>query len=265
MTDRDDFPPKVKSQLALRVGYRCSNPNCNKLTIGPSPAGAGVLSVGVAAHITAAAPLGPRYDPSLTPEQRRSCDNGIWTCEICGRGIDGDESAFPVELLRKWKRAREAAALHELAGGAFADRALPSEGEPPRVLDDYLEYTTEHNLLFALHLFNPMREIITVQAIDVLILPVVEPLPWGQGPVMVETMMVGGQMIPGLRRVPFDIAPESEAIYLRYVAPSVDAVRAKAEQIVARYVWRARRNPKIQGEAAVQVLFFEREKVGWPE
>lgn len=59
---RDDFTAPTKKRLAGRAGHRCSNPDCQTLTIGPQPGGNGTISLGEAAHITAAAPGGPRYD-----------------------------------------------------------------------------------------------------------------------------------------------------------------------------------------------------------
>ena len=52
---RDDFPRPVVETLAKRVGNRCSNPGCRKLTSGPHTEDEKVLNVGVAAHVTAAA------------------------------------------------------------------------------------------------------------------------------------------------------------------------------------------------------------------
>jgi len=63
--------------------------------------------MGVASHVTAASPGGARYDPSLSAEQRKSYDNGIWLCEYCGRLVDKDEATYPVELLREWKASAE--------------------------------------------------------------------------------------------------------------------------------------------------------------
>src|SRR5712691_4284186 len=74
---RDDFPTAVKGTLARRVGMHCSNPECRKLTSGPREDPSQAVNIGVAAHITAASPGGPRYDPSLTPEERRSASNGM--------------------------------------------------------------------------------------------------------------------------------------------------------------------------------------------
>ncbi|MDT8717057.1 hypothetical protein IAI10_10340 [Clostridium sp. 19966] len=107
MAKRDDFSPKVKDTLAKRVGYICSNPNCNQETIGPHSDPNKSLSTGIAAHITAAAPGGARYNPNLTSEQRKSIDNGIWLCEYCAGLIDVDEVMYPVSLLLEWKQAAE--------------------------------------------------------------------------------------------------------------------------------------------------------------
>src|SRR5947207_14387805 len=100
---RDDFPPAVKRVLADRVGHRCSHPECRGLTTGPHTRGDKKVSVGIAAHITAASPGGARYDPSLTPQERRSAENGIWMCQNDGTLVDRDEQRFPVGLLLNWK------------------------------------------------------------------------------------------------------------------------------------------------------------------
>ncbi len=74
---RDDFKRTVKEEVAKRVGYLCSKPDCQALTSGPQ-ANNGSTSVGVAAHITAASKNGPRYDEKLTAAQRSSEKNAIW-------------------------------------------------------------------------------------------------------------------------------------------------------------------------------------------
>ena len=111
---RDEFSKIVVETLAKRVGYRCSNPSCRKLTSGPHTDEAKTVNVGVASHITAASPGGPRYNPSLTTEQRRSADNGIWLCQTCGKLVDNDEARFPVQLLREWRQKAEEAARQEV-------------------------------------------------------------------------------------------------------------------------------------------------------
>jgi len=114
---RDDFSEEVKRVAAARVGHRCSNPRCGKLTSGPKADPARALSIGVAAHITAASPGGPRYDESLSAEQRSSIENAIWLCQSCGTLVDRDLERFSIVTLREWKQRAENAAATELAAG----------------------------------------------------------------------------------------------------------------------------------------------------
>lgn len=108
MSNRDDFSPSVKRTLAERVGWKCSYPGCNQTTVGPDSSDTNSrINNGIAAHITAAAPGGPRYDPSLTPEQRSSIDNGIWMCRSHGALIDSDYTIYSVEQLKNWKQLAE--------------------------------------------------------------------------------------------------------------------------------------------------------------
>jgi hypothetical protein len=59
--------------------------------------------VGVGAHITAAAPGGPRYDGSLTAEERAGEANGIWMCQLHGKQIDDNASRHTAKDLKRWK------------------------------------------------------------------------------------------------------------------------------------------------------------------
>ena len=121
---RDDFSSAVKRVIAARVGWRCSNPRCRGLTEGPKDDCARATSVGIAAHITAASPGGPRYDPTLTPEQRSSAENGIWLCETCARKIDGDENHYLTGVLRFWKLDSEDLVRQELGCPAESSAEL---------------------------------------------------------------------------------------------------------------------------------------------
>ena len=110
---RDDFTEEVKRTLAARVGNHCSNPGCRALTSGPQVDPGKALNVGVAAHITAAAPAGPRYNPLLLSQERCHADNGIWLCQTCAKLVDNDPSQFPAHVLRAWKAiARTQRTLH---------------------------------------------------------------------------------------------------------------------------------------------------------
>lgn len=120
MSVRDEFTTPTKRRLAQRAGYLCSHPQCRRLTIGPDASDDGTINLGEAAHITAAAKGGPRYDPSLTFEEWRSQANGIWMCALHAKEVDSDEKHFTVEKLRKWKGEAEAGALDALTTGKLA-------------------------------------------------------------------------------------------------------------------------------------------------
>lgn len=104
---------------------RCSNPACKRATIGPEDEGAGTVNLGAAAHITGASAAGPRYDSSLTPEERRSAANGIWLCQMCAKLVDDDDDRFSAELLHEWKRNAEQSARTEVTGAVSSE--LPKE------------------------------------------------------------------------------------------------------------------------------------------
>lgn len=118
---RDNFAKNIKETMAKRVGYRCSNPNCRKLTVGPSDTADKSISIGVAAHITAASSGGKRYDPDLTQDQRKHINNGIWLCASCGTLVDTDEERFPVQILKKWRELSEQAARYDVENMPIED------------------------------------------------------------------------------------------------------------------------------------------------
>ncbi|CAN7493890.1 NACHT domain-containing protein [Rhizobium sp. LjRoot254] len=64
------------------------------------------MNIGVAAHICAAAPgVGARrYRADMTPDQRKSHENGIWLCQDCAKAIDSDDPIFTEAFLHSWKQ-----------------------------------------------------------------------------------------------------------------------------------------------------------------
>ncbi|MDX6499561.1 MAG: hypothetical protein QOG23_2821 [Blastocatellia bacterium] len=105
---RDDFTAPTKEHLGRRVGFRCSNPGCQRHTSGPHTLDDKSVSIGVAAHITAASPGGPRYDAQLGIQDRGSITNAIWLCQACAKLIDSDPDRYSVSVIRDWKSAAEA-------------------------------------------------------------------------------------------------------------------------------------------------------------
>jgi hypothetical protein len=113
--DDSEFPAATRLRLSQRVGHRCSVPNCSRPTVGPVVSNVdGVHVVGRACHIEAASPMGPRYNRDMTPEQRRSIQNGIWCCNTHADIIDHDLDTFSVSTLREWKRLAELAAYERI-------------------------------------------------------------------------------------------------------------------------------------------------------
>jgi hypothetical protein len=79
----------------------------------------------VAAHITAASPDGPRYDPVLSQDERRSQNNGIWLCQTCAKLVDNDPLRYHAEMLREWKAFAEDRAARAIEGRRATTSAAP--------------------------------------------------------------------------------------------------------------------------------------------
>ncbi len=120
--NRDDFSSVIKDVLAKRVGYLCSH--CRQPTVGANEVPNKATSIGIAAHITAAAPAGPRFNPDLIPEERRDIGNGIWLCGNCSILIDKDPVKYTVDILYEWKLKAEEESRQKL-NGIFKSASMP--------------------------------------------------------------------------------------------------------------------------------------------
>lgn len=123
MAARDDFPSAVRRELALRVANRCSNPDCRKVTSGPQENPGKSVNLGVAAHISAASFLGPRYNPNLSTTERASIENGIWLCQNCGKLVDNDPVRYTDEMLLSWKKQAERKAGEDIGKAGTSSTA----------------------------------------------------------------------------------------------------------------------------------------------
>lgn len=108
---RDNFSKVTKEILAKRVSFKCSNPDCKKITIGPHSIYDKVINLGVAAHITAASKRGPRFCEKMEPDERKSIKNGIWLCQNCAKLIDTDTRKYSANELIHWKSIAEKESL----------------------------------------------------------------------------------------------------------------------------------------------------------
>jgi hypothetical protein len=153
---RDDFTKSTILDLAKRAAFCCSNPYCRRPTIGASPQNRGAINIGVAAHISAASPNGPRFDDTLAPHQRSDPSNGIWLCQSCAKLIDSDPVYFTTTTLTAWKTRAETASFAALSGvhtaldaalrhvGSFLGQSPPLALEPTIRLASRLTLASRH-------------------------------------------------------------------------------------------------------------------------
>lgn len=167
MTGRDDFTVRTKKTLALRAAHFCSKPSCRKLTAAPHSDPEKSLTTGHAAHIHAAAPGGPRYDPNQTPAERKAIANGIWLCRECGDDVDKDEVTYPADKLRSWKSAHETliAEIHT-KGYASSIALLQSRAVEPQMARKILLVLEDRRALWAV--IDAETPSHVVQSLDIL-------------------------------------------------------------------------------------------------
>ena len=97
-----EYTQNTAKRLYGLSGNVCANPNCRKRLIDDSG-----NQIGEIAHIAAASPDGPRYDSSMTDDERRAFDNLILLCEDCNKLVDNNPKEYPAKLLREWKAKHE--------------------------------------------------------------------------------------------------------------------------------------------------------------
>jgi hypothetical protein len=139
---RDDFSTQIKRIVSQRAAYYCSSPNCRRSMLAACALDPNQVSnVGKVAHITAASIGGPRYDASITHDQRRSTENAIYLCSTCADMIDKNNGAdYSVEKLKDWKVQHERWTIDRQnagqAGGlTLVDVFLDNEGYKYPTLD----------------------------------------------------------------------------------------------------------------------------------
>jgi hypothetical protein len=105
---RESAPPAQEKVVVSRSGNTCAYPGCGLiLTIESLAAGDRPKATGKVAHICAASPGGPRYDETMTKQQRGSADNLIYLCGPHHDAVDAQLELHTVKFLRDAKRAHE--------------------------------------------------------------------------------------------------------------------------------------------------------------
>lgn len=115
MGKRQKFRLTTKHTIAQRAAYRCSFPECDRLTVGPGMAPDERQLLGDAAHIYSAASKGPRGQGTLSDAQLRSAQNGIWLCTPHHRMIDPKSGRdYPPNILLSYKHLHESKVAREI-------------------------------------------------------------------------------------------------------------------------------------------------------
>lgn len=114
---RANFTSKTRDLTAKRAGYRCSLPNCTRLTVGPGTHPDHSHCVGKAAHIYSASAGGPRGRCGLTSAELKSPANAIWLCADHAELVDKKRGTdYPPGLLLSYKSLHESRIARELGG-----------------------------------------------------------------------------------------------------------------------------------------------------
>jgi hypothetical protein len=146
--------------LERRAGHACSI--CDQPTSAPGIGLNEILSDGEAAHIIAAAQNGPRADHSLSPEERRGVENGIWVCTKHAREIDSPGARYTVEELCAFKFRREERA-REPRRPRQEDRSAPLI-ELPYVSSPYELFEIANGLEYSFATTSSMRDVVRLNS-----------------------------------------------------------------------------------------------------
>jgi len=132
---RDPVRPAQERVVISKSGNACAYVGCGReLVVETTSPTDQPKAVGKVAHICAASPGGPRYDPLMTPEQRGSAANLIYMCGEHHDVIDSQISSHPAEALGHECEQVPTRLAH-------GNRPLPV-GVPERVEDGVLEFVS---------------------------------------------------------------------------------------------------------------------------
>ena len=108
------YRPTTIRRLDKLSGNQCAEPTCDKKLIAED----NLSIISKICHIEAASENGPRWNASMTGDERRDFSNLILLCDEHHTIIDNkdNELKFPVSLLKKWKAEHEAKILKLISG-----------------------------------------------------------------------------------------------------------------------------------------------------
>lgn len=105
------YKPSTIRRLDILSGNQCYNPNCTKQLIAHD----GATIISKICHIEAAKSNGPRFNPQMNDDERRSFDNLLLLCDECHTVIDNMSNLekYHVNLLKVWKKTHESKQIYE--------------------------------------------------------------------------------------------------------------------------------------------------------
>ena len=98
-------PTNATVKQLYGTALRCGRPGCMQALYRLSDTGERVLNSRVA-HVHARRENGPRWNPAMTGDENRSCDNLIVLCLEHASEIDITPEHYPADMLREWKRVQ---------------------------------------------------------------------------------------------------------------------------------------------------------------
>ncbi|WP_052417670.1 HNH endonuclease [Cellvibrio mixtus] len=146
--ERENFPAKVKEQIAREAMYICSCPDCYRFT-GYNTTEGKARTIAEGAHILAAGKAGPRADETKDSDFLRSAENGIWLCSICHKKADDDPTYYSELKLKEWK-ANHHELLRRLVGKDIetALLALGNEKRHYQNIREFLSFMDNSRVLY---------------------------------------------------------------------------------------------------------------------
>ena len=116
------YKPSTIRRLDTLSGNECAEPTCRKSLIAED----GQSIISKICHIEAASDDGPRWNSTMTDDERRHYGNLILMCDEHHIIIDNKENEvrFPVALLQEWKLNHESKMLYKIRNNSLLKTAI---------------------------------------------------------------------------------------------------------------------------------------------
>jgi len=156
------FSTETKELVAYRAAYVCSNPDCLRLTAGPSLANASLkVKIGEAAHIVGEKPRSARHE-DLGDLVLNGINNALWLCASCHTAIDKNNGIdHPTSLLRKWKSDIEARISAILKSHQSPLPLYERTSSNSKIAQDIADILGNHGAFFQQHSYEDPNAVVS--------------------------------------------------------------------------------------------------------